>query len=616
MSETVVPLWHAARCGSGSSAYKIDVARPTGGSGCFDGSIVAAPMSAGAARELGARGSRIDVTDAGSAVDVPAEAAAVLAAVPAWWHARATSAGLSGRWADVTEALAAPLPALPDVGRSLAVGPLTTAAEIGAAYTAALTPQVRARHGRHYTPVELAAQLWRMTRRALGHTTPARRLAGLVRDPACGAAALLLPALREHVSALRRTDPQLALANLPSVIEGVDADPAAVWLANVVLAAEMLPVLAAVPAPRRRPLPALAVVGDGLERPSRPARAVLMNPPYGRVRLDAAERTRFAAFLYGHANLYGLFLAAGLESLDDKGVLSALVPTSFTAGRYFSSLRHELGRTAPLREMTFVADRDGVFTGVLQETCLATFTRTKARKVAVSTSNGRLSPVASVASPRGSGPWLIPRRSDDAHVAAAAAVMPLTLAGAGWRVSTGPLVWNRRRDDLFPDAGPDRVPVLWAADIDGGRLHQDPARDGLRHLRVRDAGDRTVMVLDAPAILAQRTTAPEQTRRVVAVELTEAGLASWGGALVVENHVNVIRASTAQPAVTRSTLARLLSTPTIDRLVRCLAGSVALSAYELESLPLPAADVLRSWEDLDGTALDDAVATAYRPGAQ
>lgn len=568
------------------------------------------------ARELGARGSRIDVTGASTAIEIPDQAAAVLTAVPAWWHARAAAAGLSGRWVDVAEALAAPMPVLPDVVGSSVVGPLASATEIGVAYTAALTPQVRARHGRHYTPVDLAAQLWGMTRRALGHTGPPRRLAGLVRDPACGAGALLLPALREHLGALRRTDPQLTLANLPSVIEGVDADPAAVWLANVMLAAEALPVLAAVPAARRRPLPALATVGDGLALSSRATRAVVMNPPYGRVRLDPAERERFASFLYGHANLYGLFLAAGLESLDDKGVLSALVPTSFTAGRYFSSLRYELGQAAPLREMTFVADRDGVFTGVLQETCLATFTRTKARKAAVSTSNGHRSSVASVKSPRGGGPWLLPRRSDDAHVAAAAAVMPLTLASAGWRVSTGPLVWNRRRDDLSAQTGPDRAPVLWAADIDGGRLHRDPVRDGLRYLRLRNASDRTVMILDAPAILAQRTTAPEQARRIVAVELTKAGLESWGGKMVVENHVNVIRATTASPALSRSTLARVLSTSTIDRLVRCVAGSVALSAYELESLPLPAPEVLSSWEGLDDEALDIAVAAAYRPGAE
>lgn len=574
---------------------------------------MAAEVRAVGERELGARGSRAEISQAAAAADVTAAAAAVLAAVPAWWHHRAATAGLRGRWLDVYHAVDAGAPAFAAAMTPTPIPESATGAALGAAYTAALTPQIRARHGRHYTPIDLAEQLWSMTRQALGHTAAPRRLTGLVRDPACGAGALLVPALREHLTALRRADPQLALTNLNAVVEGVDADPAAVWLANVVLAAEALPVLAAVPAARRHPFPALASVGDGLAPSSRPARAVVMNPPYGRVRLEAAERERFAKFLYGHANLYGLFLAAGLQSLDDKGVLSALVPTSFTAGRYFSSLRHELSVAAPLREVVFVAARDGVFDGVLQETCLATFTRTRPRKTAVATVNGHLDVVAKVKAPRGGGPWLLPRRSDDAHVAAAAAAMPLTLGAAGWRVSTGPLVWNRRKEDLSPRSAPGRVPVLWAADIDGGRLHQDPARDQLRYLQLRNPSDRAVMSLDQPAILVQRTTAPEQTRRIVAVEMTAADLAVWGGSVVVENHVNVIRSCTDEPALSRSTLARALATPTMDRLMRCLAGSVAVSAYELESLPLPARNVLARWEELEGAELDSAVTAAYRP---
>lgn len=329
------------------------------------------------ARDLGARGSRTTVADSDPASVLPATALAVLAAIPAWWEARARAAGLTGHWLDVYSAIDAIAPDHVGDGSSPLDLRKYTSPELGAAYVAGLTPEVRARHGRHYTPPELADHLWAMTRKSLGHRRPARSLAGLVRDPASGAAALLLPALREHLRALVRADARVVLAGLPNVIEGIDADPAAVWIANVVLAAEVLPVLASVPTARRRPLPELARVGDGLRPTTTPARVVLMNPPYGRVRLSPHDRDRFARVLYGHANLYGLFLCAGLEGLDRQGVLGALIPTSFTTGRYFSSLRAEMTRVAPLRDATFVALRDGVFAGVLQETCLAVFTKRK-----------------------------------------------------------------------------------------------------------------------------------------------------------------------------------------------------------------------------------------------
>ena len=456
-----------------------------------------------------------------------------------------------------------------------------------------------------------------MAKRALGWKRP-QALHGVVRDRACGAGALLLPVLRDHLGAAAKVDAQLALAGLPNHIVGIDNDPAAAWLANVLLAAEMLPVLARTERARRRPLPALVAVADGLAEIEGQSLVEIMNPPYGRVKLEDTERMRFADYVYGHANLYGLFMAAGLEALQGDGVLAALVPTSFLTGRYFEKLRDAITKRAPLRAIEFVEDRDGAFEGVLQETCLASFSRTRPRRASISTLNGHVTDVAMVSTPRSATPWLLPRRSDDAPVAVAAATMPLTLATAGWRVSTGPLVWNRRKGDLRAASSDRTVPILWAADIDGGTVHRDPARDDMRYLVLR-GDDERVLVLAEPAILVQRTTAPEQSRRLVFAPLTRELLDGWGGRVVVENHVNVVRPAATplfEPLLDATTLGRLFATMTIDRVLRCLTGSVAVSAYELESLPLPSADAIATWAALGGSAFERAISAAYRPASQ
>lgn len=568
------------------------------------------------ARDLGPRGSRSPLAGPDPAVGLPHGALQVLAAVPGWWSARAQAAGLSGEWLDVGRAVASIAPScLHDVEPDGAISYATAAHDLGAAYVSGLSPQLRARHGRHYTPEALSDELWAMARRGLsmrrGISEP---LPGLVRDRACGAGALLLPPLREHLRATRQADAQVVLAGLPSLIDGVETDPAAAWLASVVLAAEALPLLAATPARRRQPIPALARLGDGLRSNEMRARLDIMNPPYGRVRLTPGDRARFARTLYGHANLYGLFLAAALQDLDEEGVLAALVPTSFMSGRYFRNLRHELGRVAPIQEIGFVADRSGVFAGVLQETCLAVFGRSRTRRVKIASLGRRKSSVAQVKVPRGEGPWLLPRRSDDAIVAAAALAMPLNLRAAGWRASTGPLVWNRRKSDLSAEAGHGGVPIVWASDIDGGRLHRDSARDRIRYLKLQGQQDRSVMSLTGPAILVQRTTAPEQSRRLVSVVLTAEDLDQWGGAVVVENHVNVLRPAAAEPLLSWDTLGRLLATDTFDRLMRCMSGSVAVSAYELEAIPLPSDDVLAAWRELSDAELEVAVKSAFEAG--
>ncbi len=563
------------------------------------------------ARDLGPRGSRAPLGHADPAGDPGAGAREILAAIPRWWAELADIYGLSDRWLSPERAFDG-LPAAPAIDGADLAGTLPE--DLGALYSGALSDETRSRHGRHYTPPDLARALWASaTGSSAGPRNHCVPLPGLVRDPACGAGALLLPPLRQHLASLSEADPRITLAGLPRFIEGIDTDPAAVWIANVVLASELLPLLARIEPSRRRPLPRLARVGDGLSAELGPARVVVMNPPYGRVRLDEEERTRWSRYLYGHANLYSMFLGAGLESLDHEGALAAVVPTSFLAGRYFSSLRYELAKNAPLRSLTFVEDRSGVFAGVLQETCLAVFARTRSRRTSISSANGRVSPVAKVSSPRGEKPWILPRRTDDAHVAAAAATMPQRLGAAGWKVSTGPLVWNRRRSDLSSRRKGSSAPVIWAADLDGGQLHRDAAREALRWIDLSER-DEDFLVLHEPAILVQRTTSPEQGRRLVCVELTPKLLIQWGGRVVVENHVNVIRPRLGtKQGCSLETLAALLTTRTFDRLVRCIAGSVAVSAYELEALPLPDATTLSGWDSLRGEKLESAVANVYAP---
>lgn len=540
----------------------------------------------------------------------------ILAAVPQWWSHKAVQAGLEGRWLDVRYGVRAQPPGeIPFVEPAAAVGTVTTHEELGLLYVSSLPTEERSKSGKHYTPSLLAGRLWDMAREGLGLPRGRdKRLSGLVRDPACGAGALLLPPLREHLRAAVNDDPTLLLRSLPSLIEGVDTDPWSVWLTNVILGAELLHVVAQVPEARREPIPALAKCGDGLALRENKAIATVMNPPYGRLQLAAKAREDFAHILYGHANIYGMFIASGAENTQLGGVMACLVPTSFTAGRYFHKLRGHLAETMPLHAISFVEGRNGVFAGVLQETCLATFKHTRTRKVEVTRSNGSVEQVAAVPVPATEHPWLLPREARDAALAAAAASMPLTLNEAGWHASTGPLVWNRRKGDLHSRKGKNRAMVLWGADIDGGVVHRDRARDSMRYLSLSSPSDPKVMVLAEPVALVQRTTAPEQKRRVVCAELSQDALDMFGGRVVIENHLNVLRPNSPSPLLSLSTLTRVLQTQTIDRLMRCISGSVAVSSYEIGSLPLPEATVLESWESLSGDDLERAVKMAYTPG--
>jgi adenine-specific DNA-methyltransferase len=60
------------------------------------------------------------------------------------------------------------------------------------------------------------------------------------------------------------------------------------------------------------------------------------------------------------------------------------------------------------------------------------------------------------------------------------------------------------------------------------------------------------------------------------------------GAVIVENHLNMIRAAAnVRPKVSTAVVSAILNSTIIDEAFRCISGSVAVSAFELESLPLP-----------------------------
>ncbi len=120
------------------------------------------------ARDLGPRGSRAEVASSDPASRLPFDALRLVAAVPGWWQVRAAAVGLDSAWQSVEHALGQALPvSIEQVDPDPHVTGSSTAEDLGNAYVAALSPGVRARHGRHYTPPTLAAELWAMARRAL-----------------------------------------------------------------------------------------------------------------------------------------------------------------------------------------------------------------------------------------------------------------------------------------------------------------------------------------------------------------------------------------------------------------------------------------------------------------
>ncbi|HLL46621.1 MAG TPA: hypothetical protein VK399_07920, partial [Longimicrobiaceae bacterium] len=189
------------------------------------------------------------------------------------------------------------------------------------------------------------------------------------------------------------------------------------------------------------------------------------------------------------------------------------------------------------------------------------------------------------------GPWILPRSAGQSALLATVRGLGHELRDLGVRVSTGPLVWNRHKGQLRDRAGRGTYPLVWAESVAGpGVFAFSARRRNHKPFFAPEPGQGHLLTAE-PCILVQRTTAKEQQRRLVAAELPASFLAEHGAA-VVENHLNVVRLAPGSP-VGLATLAALLNSRIVDDIFRCISGSVAVSAFELEALPVPPPDALR-----------------------
>jgi adenine-specific DNA-methyltransferase len=481
------------------------------------------------------------------------------------------------------------------IGRAAASFPMETACyQLSACYTAMLPQDVRSAWGAYYTPPALTDRLIDLAEEAGTDWATAKAL-----DPACGGGAFLLPVALKMQEALNLEGREL-LAHFAGHLKGFEIDPFAAWLTQVWLEIAFSDVISAA----GQSFPQVVQVGDSLKQaPEAVFDLVIGNPPYGRVKLDEQARAMYRRGLFGHANLYGLFTDLALRWTRLDGVIAYVTPTSFLAGEYFKALRSLLAQEAPPLAMDFVTARRGVFDDVLQETMLSTYRKgglleeTRVHFLAVNgkaevTEAGRFTlPTIT------SGPWLAPRHPADSALVDKLTALPCRLEDWGYKVSTGPMVWNRFKCQFRAKASKDTFPVIWAEAVspDGRFGFKAEKRNHLPFFRPGPA-DGWLKVTQS-CVLLQRTTAKEQARRLIAAELPESFIKAHG-AVIVENHLNMIKPLGSDIFVSPAVVAAIMNSHVVDRAFRCISGSVAVSAFELEALPLPSVGALGKLEKL------------------
>jgi len=475
---------------------------------------------------------------------------------------------------------------------------------LGTVYTGMLPTDLRSAWGAYHTPPPYVNRLMDLAEKAGFDWTKGR-----VIDPACGGGAFLTPVALRMLAAMPDGSAEFRLARVTSRLRGAELDPFAAWMSHVLLESAMLPIC--VEAGKR--LPNLITVGDSLGLDTLGEfDLVVGNPPYCRVTLTSVLRLKYSRSLYGHANLYGLFTDLGIRLAKAGGLIAYVTPTSFLGGQYFKALRELMAEEAPPQFIDFMNHREGVFDDVLQETLLAVYRKGAVLApvvvsclTQVSADAVKVAGAGNISLGKGSTPWLLPRDAEQDAFFEKLSALSCRLSDFGYSVSTGPLVWNRHKEQLrTTKQGKGVYPLVWAESVAANQfLFSAARRNHVPFIQVTKTQDH--LLVKSSCVLVQRTTAKEQNRRLIAAVMPESFIKAYGAA-VVENHLNVVSQTNVSP-ISPATIAAVLNSQAVDAAFRCISGSVAVSAYELNALPLPDLKEMMTLETLVTKGADNSL---------
>lgn len=472
---------------------------------------------------------------------------------------------------------------------------------ISSIYAHLLPTDTRKDRALYFTPPELADRLIENLKSA-----GARLWQSRIVDPACGGAAFLVPvALQLRVELKKKGfSANEVLRHLQKHLVGFELDPVLCRLSKFFLRMALYTEIAEV---GREPKFQI-ILGDTTKKYKAHVShfdVVISNPPYRKIPSEQLEKVkhRFSHIVNGQPNLYGLFMGMSLELAKQDGRIALLTPTSFLSGRYFKLLRQYLCENAEIKQIDLVNDRNGIFLGASQETVVTVLVKRKVvsqSPKAFASNKTRDFKALGHCSLRSKGEaWIIPRTMEDVKLAKLFTKPQHTLTSLGVSVRVGGYVWHRDPRHTFMVISSKKLrvthfPLVWSSHIRStGRFVFASSGSTIdEHLFVNAGSAQSPLLLKVPSVALQRTSSIDQSHRLVCAAIRKSFVDKYG-AYAGENHVSFLVPNDSS-RVSVDLLAKILRTQVMDRVFRCVSGSVAISNSELHLLPMPDPDIVTS----------------------
>ncbi|MCW8916705.1 MAG: Eco57I restriction-modification methylase domain-containing protein [Magnetovibrio sp.] len=362
------------------------------------------------------------------------------------------------------------------------------------------------------------------------------------------------------------------------------------------------------------------ISGDGLRHNKLDAYdAVIGNPPY-RV-MSKKERKAlpdWASPCVDYANLYSVFTIQAIRLAKPGGVVSLLIPTSFITGEYFKKFRKWMRANADVLAIDLIEGRQCAFLDVAQDICLLSLRKKAPKQKPPSkielrsvTAEGEWKSIGQVDLPTDLGDSWNLRTTFVKYTA-------FSLSDYGYSVRCGSIVHNRDSGLVESALRPKKslVPLVWGHAI---KINEPvipvPSKASTDHKKATFVSikGREASLLSESAVVLQRTTSGDQSRRLRAATVDDNWIQKYGG-FYAENHVVVVTPENGKEHLSSEWMCKVLNTKAVDLRMRPLLTSNSVNISALRKLPLPDPEKLKatltkhSWKI---SSIEEAVEEAY-----
>lgn len=439
-------------------------------------------------------------------------------------------------------------------------------------------------------------------------------------DPAAGGAAFLAPVAIKMAKYLEENgfDSYAIIEHISQNLSGNDIDTSLVEISEQFLKMSLYKhIIKADQLPN-----STFTKGNALKETSIKHDIVICNPPYRKlVRKEIDDYKKdFKEIIEGQFNIYGLFIEHSLRQTKDHGMVGMLTPTSYISSKIFSKLRASILNSSRIQRIDLISDRTGTFIGVQQETAISIISKkTNSNEkpdtqVFIKKKNDEFSFVANCRLNKDGKPWLLARSADDAILLKNSAQLQHRFSDYGYYVRVGSYVDFRDKRAVIYDTPKIKenhyFPIIWPSSIKKGKMiNLTVGMSKKQPCFIKEDNESHPSIIKTPFVAIQRITSPDQAIRLIP-SYWDSKLSKKYGGVVIENHV-VFLERKIDKGFSPKEIVKILETIEIDRLFRCISGSVSVSAYEINEIPLPPPEELRKLLD-SGKSVDKAISSFYK----